>query len=171
MRDKLDHATWITAALILVPFGLFLFPQFLGFSESYIVRSDSMTPDINPGDVIFVNSADPSEISTGDVISFRENGEGVVITHRVSEVQRFAEETQFKTRGDSNPDADPEWVADYQVIGKVGLTIPNLGRVVEVANVGMGRMAIIIIPSILLVLNELRNIMKSAESNKALKLL
>lgn len=171
MRDKLDYITWLTAALIVLPFAVFMFPQIIGFSDSYIAQSDSMAPAIKPGSVIFVNSVQPSEISQGDIITFREHrGDDVLITHRVQEVQRFDRETQFKTKGDANPEADPEWIPDYQVVGKTSLTVPRMGRIVEIANTGLGKIVVIAIPSILLILNELRNMVKTIESERRPKI-
>lgn len=168
-RDSLDYITWLTVIIMVIPFALYAFPQLLSFSESHIVRTDSMEPNVSLGSVIFANPVEsPEEISEGDLIAFweEENRESVLVTHRVSEIQKFNQETQFKTDRKAGPRAEPRWVADYQVEGKVGLVIPVMGRIVDIMNMAIGRIFIVLTPAMLLVLNELRRIADTVDSNE-----
>lgn len=170
LRDRVGRMDWrdgvslgikLALVLIVVPFVLVAVPQLVGASNSYIVLSNSMNDDPDPvlqaGDVIFVYNTPPAAIESGDVITFRA-GEGPVITHRVVEVTTADGAAAFRTKGDANEDADAGLVRGGQIIGTVGFYIPWIGRVVAFAGTRNGLLALVIVPSALLVLSELFNI-------------
>lgn len=68
----------------------------------YFVKSGSMRPVINPGDIVITGPV--GEVRTGNIITF-EQGEAIV-THRVIAI----ENGKLRTKGDANedPDTDPE---------------------------------------------------------------
>ena len=85
-----------------------------------VVRSDSMAPELNRGDLAIARSASAGDVTVGDVISVKDRA-GVRVTHRVVTVDPFGSSIQFTLKGDANavPDAQVYEVhdADGTVIG------------------------------------------------------
>lgn len=69
-----------------------------------IVLTGSMEPEISSGDMIICHTIEPSEVKTGDVISFFDpEGNGLsVVTHRVVEIVQENGSLSFRTKGDAN---------------------------------------------------------------------
>ena len=87
-----------------------------------------MEPSIKLGDVILVKTVKPEELKQGDVITFELYGENV--THRIIAVQ----DDGYQTKGDNNNIEDENIVKYFQIKGKVILTIPYLGKVMDILN-------------------------------------
>jgi len=150
----------ITSALILLPFLLIAIPQILGFSQTYIVTSGSMEPQIPTGSLIWVENTDnPEEIEENDIITFQKNRE-TPITHRVIEVNDTGAETRFITKGDANARADPGTVRPEQVIGEVRFTAPYLGHAINWLGSLPGLFLLVVLPAIAIL---------AIETNKALE--
>ena len=96
-----------------------------------VVRSDSMAPELNRGDLAIARAASAGEVAVGDVISV-ENGAGVRITHRVVTVDPFGSSIQFTLKGDANAVPDAE-VYNETSIDKVMWSAPKLGYPLQVA--------------------------------------
>lgn len=153
--------------LILVLAVVFLFvsvavPQVVGSDNSYVVRSDSMSPAIGAGSVVYVNDVSASAISTDDVITFQSGSERV--THRVVGVVEENGERRFRTKGDANEDPDPDLVSPSEIVGRVSFHVPYIGYVVAFAGTQLGLIALVIIPAITLIASELWALYQSAES-------
>ena len=153
------------AARVLVGFALIItlcavvvvaVPQVIGADESYVVTSDSMSPEIDGGDVVIVTERSPDRIEEGDVITFAPPGDDDRrTTHRVVEIQEEDGERQFITQGDANDNPDPQPVTGDRVIGEVTLTSPYFGRFIAFAQTGIGIVSLIILPGLALVGTEL----------------
>lgn len=143
--------------VVVLPLAVYAVPQVVGAEHSYVVLSSSMSPAIGAGDVVIVDDVSPQRIGEGDVITFRGGGEGAGpgrVTHRVVEVVEQDGERRFRTKGDANEEADRELVAPDDVIGRVTFSIPLLGHLVSFAGSDAGIVALVIVPSVLLILNE-----------------
>ena len=90
----------------------------------FIVRSGSMKPVVNAGDVAVITlaSAD-TEIHKGDVIAFKVLQVNEIIIHRVIALGSAG----FVTKGDANEEMDSEPVDPDRVIGIYRFRIPLLG--------------------------------------------
>lgn len=117
---------WISGAVFIL--ALFWFS--LGLLPVYpaTVITGSMTPLLDPGDVVIAIKVDPSEIEVGDVIDFLTPGMRVI--HRVIEVQGEGDNTTYVTKGDANPSPDSDPVLAANVRGKMIGSVPYVGRVV-----------------------------------------
>ncbi|SIT69957.1 signal peptidase I [Microbacterium sp. RU33B] len=103
-------------------------PRVLG-GTSLTVLTGSMQPTLVPGDVIAVRAADPSDIRTGDIITFQPvSGDPTLITHRVIGVgSNTIDGRQFITQGDANDRPDPPILAE-QVMGVYMFRVPLIGH-------------------------------------------
>lgn len=96
-----------------------------------VVRSDSMAPEINRGDLVIARAASAGAVAVGDVISV-ENRAGVRITHRVVTVDPYGSSIQFTLKGDGNAVPDSQ-VYNETSIDKVLWTVPKLGYPLAIA--------------------------------------
>lgn len=100
--------------------------------RAYIISSNSMEPTISLGDVVITKSYKKEKIYTGDVITFKQDGE--VITHRILKIEDTNEGTVYTTKGDNNNIEDTEQITYSQIQGKSILTIPYLGKIILMLN-------------------------------------
>lgn len=116
---------------------IFLFlavgPRFLNYQTSTMLTG-SMSPEINPGDVVVSVKTPVTELQAGDVITYSiPIDDHRVETHRVLSVKRDdAGVTSVTTKGDANPGPDP-WTAvlteDY--IYTKAAVLPFLGDLIR----------------------------------------
>ena len=97
--------------------------------KSYIIKTNSMEPTININDVVINKDVSQEEINVGDVITFLHNGE--VITHRITKIENDGDITKYTTKGDNNNIEDTFKITYEEIKGKHVLTIPYLGKIVQ----------------------------------------
>jgi signal peptidase len=150
-----------------VPFVVYAVPQVVGADHSYVVLSGSMEPAIGTGDAVLVQSVDPQQIETGDVITFGSSGDERPTTHRVIGVNEGDGGLTFETKGDNNEDPDASPVPAENVEGTVMSfgplhSIPLIGYVINFTGTPIGFGALFVVPLVLLVLNEVYNVVSSS---------
>lgn len=155
---RIAHVVGLLVLILLV--GLFIvasIPALAGADESYVVLSDSMSPSIEAGAVVFVNEVPTDTIGSGDVITYETGENARTTTHRVVEVIENDGTTQFITKGDANEDPDPSPVPASAVVGTVAFHVPLMGYVVSFANTQLGLLTLVVVPALLLIVLELRD--------------
>jgi signal peptidase I len=104
-------------AIVMLGMGSVLAVSLVGkFGETALgMKTGSMHPAINPGDLVLVRQVNPKAIRVGDVITFRRPGNpNEVFTHRVQSITYTGNGgVAFKTKGDANPIPDA-WMISYQ---------------------------------------------------------
>lgn len=134
-------------------------PSVFGY-QMYVVLSGSMNPAFDTGSLVFVKPLDPQNIEQGDIITYSSSGGAEVLTtHRVVDVIRDGE-LKFVTRGDANNVNDPNPVLAPNVVGKVHGFVPYLGYLIGYAQTRNGLIALVFVPGLLVIIFELRNIIK-----------
>lgn len=95
-----------------------------------IVLTGSMEPEISSGDMIICHTIEPSEVKTGDVISFFDpEGNGLsVVTHRVVEIVQENGSLSFRTKGDANNVEDKTPVPAENLVGIYQTRIRGAGN-------------------------------------------
>lgn len=95
------------------------------------VTSGSMVPKFHAGDAILVRTVNDTSrmaLRPGQVITYRADGTGAVVTHRiVSVIPHPDSRIEFVTKGDANDSVDLTPVDADKVIGVHALTIPFAG--------------------------------------------
>lgn len=131
--------TWLFV-IILVPFIVFFASliinpnggnHFFGYML-YIVRTDSMVPDIKVNDCIVVKRVtDASQIQKGTDITFVRRSDGQTVTHRVFSVVEGSDGvTRYVTKGVNNVNPDNGLVELEDIIGIRVKTVGWFGQVV-----------------------------------------
>ena len=99
-----------------------------GYAKARVVLTNSMSPTINPGDIVI--TANPNRVApqVGSIIAYQArqfNGTPVgVFTHRIIGGDAI---NGWKMKGDNNPSPDIQTPHGNDVLGTVILTVPYLG--------------------------------------------
>ena len=125
--STLGTAMLIILILICIPFTL---PRLFDY-QAYTVVSGSMEPAIPVGSLVYIKGMEPEDVREKDVIAFYGGRDAnALITHRVVENRVIMGE--FITKGDANQTNDMNPVAYEQFVGRVEMTIPELGVLAQI---------------------------------------
>lgn len=101
----------------------------------YTVLTDSMVPEFESGDMVFVKMTDADKIEKGDIITFNPSSDSeAYLTHRVTDKITNYEGTGvtcFRTKGDANNTEDSFLIDEGRVIGTVQFHMPKLGLIIR----------------------------------------
>ena len=128
--------------------------------DLYIVRSGSMEPAINVGDMVLAGPVGTGGIKPGVIISY-ELGKNL-ITHRVLSIDG----NTLITKGDANKEPDSTPVRLSQVQSRYIFRIPFAGYVAGFLRTRPGWLLSIVLPSIVLVGFIVKDIIKEASRNE-----
>ncbi len=168
-----------TALVILILLALFLAyytistriysskgEKFEPYVSLYTIVSGSMEPNIKVYDVVISKKIkNPKDIKVGDVITFVSTSsisKGMTVTHRVIEVKETEKGTVYRTKGDNNLSPDTAPAEFHNVIGKVILRVPQLGRVQSFIGTQSGWLIVIVIPALIIIISDILKIFKLA---------
>lgn len=134
--STLGTALLIILILVCIPFTL---PKLLDY-QVYTVVSGSMEPEIPVGSLVYVKGMEPEDVQKKDVIAFYGGRDATaLITHRVVENRVIMGE--FITKGDANQTNDMNPIPYEQFVGRVELTIPELGILAQIMTGREGKIA------------------------------
>lgn len=155
LRPFLDLVGAAVVGFVLVILVAATIPLAFG-DRTFVVRSGSMAPEIDTGDVVAVRTIPPTAARVGDVVTF--DHQGKLTSHRVRSVVRRGDELAFTTQGDANTGREHWRVAADGRIGRVVTRVPKLGFVVVQIRSSVGQLALIVLPALLLGILVLRRI-------------
>lgn len=98
--------------------------ELIGY-RTYTVLSGSMEPEFYPGDVVIIKNKKRIKFKENDIATFVDDGE--VVTHRIIEKTREG----YITKGDNNDVEDATILKDENIVGKVVLSIPKVGYIIQ----------------------------------------
>ena len=142
-------STFITA-LVIIAAVLLVLMKLCGWNM-FSIDSSSMTPEYPVNTLVIVRDVEPEKIRTGDVITYVLNEDGVLVTHRVVDID--SQNRTFTTKGDANNTEDPAPVFWGNLVGKVVFGVPWIGKPMRVLTAKENRTAVIAILVILFVLS------------------
>ena len=90
-----------------------------------VIATDSMTGEINKGDVIIYEQYKNQKIEEGQVIVFYQNNYRVI--HRVVRIENVDNETRYYTKGDANNTIDIGYRTRSDIIGLTDIKIAYIG--------------------------------------------
>ncbi|MBO5212713.1 MAG: signal peptidase I [Clostridia bacterium] len=90
-----------------------------------VIGSESMTGELNKGDISIYEQYDGHIIEKGDVIVFEKDGTRVV--HRVVDIKRINNVNRYYTKGDVNEHFDTGYITDGNIIGVTKMKVAYLG--------------------------------------------
>jgi signal peptidase len=140
---------WLAAGFVFTTLLSITLPTAVGM-RSFTVRSGSMSPTIETGDMVVARRIDPGSAKPGDIVTFNNPQGGALTTHRVRTVMRTGDQYRFITRGDANNTSE-DWSVDADgEIGQIAYRVPKLGYVLSPTSSDKGRWLLIGIPALLL---------------------
>jgi signal peptidase len=120
--------------------------------RSFTVRSGSMSPTIETGDVEVIEPTAPLDTKVGDIVTFSDpEGTGKTYSHRVQSIVPAGDEVRFVTRGDANTSTERWAVPRDGTLGRVVYRIPKLGYAVAWLNTPPARIGLVVLPALALV--------------------
>ncbi len=150
----------VSIVLALIVAGLF-FVFFSPDYDIYFVRSESMKPAINLGDVVIARPAGTIDgVKQGDIVTYALGKN--LITHRVISIEGGT----LTTKGDANEDPDPRPVQFSQVKSRYLFKIPYVGYLASFVRTKTGWFLAIILPAMVLVGFIVKDIIKEAFKNE-----
>ena len=117
-----------------------------------VVKSDSMAPTFETGDLIVIKKCDPQTLKEGDIICFHTiiNNEYALNTHRIKSIEAVGDARSYTTIGDNNNGiADQHVISDGDIVGKYVTSIPKIGKVMDFLSGSTGFLIVIVLPMLL----------------------
>ena len=173
-----------TAVLILlIIIGMFLIyyviaarivvknPEYRPLFSLYNIATGSMEPNIKVDDVIVnIRVKSPESIKVGDVITFNSTSsisKGLTVTHRVINIIKNDDGTyEYVTKGDFNPSADSATAKYDDIIGKVAIKLPGVGKIQGFIATKMGWFIVVLLPALGVIIYDVIKIIKLVYSKK-----
>jgi signal peptidase len=153
-------ATVLLVMAILVSVGIFVGPR-IGWQVD-TVYGGSMEPAIKLGSLAVIRPVEPETVSEGDIITFAPPTDTrITVTHRVTQVIDGEQGLVFRTKGDANEEPDAYTVPAENVVGRVWISVPYAGYVMNFVKKPLGFGLLIGIPAAIIIGIELRNIFRS----------
>lgn len=144
--------------VIFISFLLFFLSHGFGGVHFFTVKSESMEPLLKRGYLIQTTQKETYEIN--EVITyFRDTKENPFVTHRIIDINKSTTEDgkteiKYQTKGDNNVLADTDLVSHKNVIGTLSAKTPYAGYFIDFAKSTVGYYLLIVIPGILIIINE-----------------
>lgn len=123
-------------------------PSIAGFTPMSVLTG-SMSPELEPGDMIITRRLEPEEIGIGDVVSYR-LAAGTLVTHRVTDIVRENGRLRFQTKGDANNTVDPKLIDSGEIVGIYLFKIPKGGYIADLMRTPFAALLLIVVPALLL---------------------
>lgn len=162
LRWLVAFALWSVAGFALA-LSLAITVPYLQGSRALTVLSGSMEPTISTGDVVVVETIAPTEARISDVITFRDPlRSDALLTHRVREIEIGGGSATFQTKGDANTSVETWSISQGGTIGRVVFRVPKLGYALFWMRGSYGRLALMVIPALVLGCYELWRIWRPA---------
>ena len=117
--------TAVSAAAIFIMLSIVMLISCQFRYGALVIATESMTGEINKGDVIIYERYDGQPVKEGQVIVFEKDGSKIV--HRVVEIEISEGAKQYYTKGDANDSLDFGYIDDSHIIGLTQTKISGLG--------------------------------------------
>lgn len=154
---KFIYYLFFTCISVVVVFLVASIFPITGNYKILIVQSGSMEPKIKIGSIVVVKPADNYEI--GQVITVKDmDNPKITVTHRLVEIKNENGREIYITKGDANNVPDRGGVEKDQIIGKVLFNVPYAGYAVAVAKKPYGFAALVIIPALIIIFDQVKKI-------------
>lgn len=133
-----------------------------------VVKSGSMEPYIKTGGIVVIKPSVSYEV--GDVITFgKDTQTQIPTTHRITKIDGDGPLRTFTTKGDANDAEDPQVTRLADISGKVILTVPYLGYVLDFAKKPLGFALLVGVPALIIIFDELGKILREIRSMRRKK--
>ena len=122
-RKKLSAISIALAMIVGASFAALVSCQFR--FGALVIATESMTGEINKGDMVIYERYDDQTIQEGQVIVFLRDGNKIV--HRVVDIEHIGGEIRYYTKGDANNSIDVGYVTDAEIVGTTSTKVAYVG--------------------------------------------
>ncbi len=156
-----------TLLVILILIGFILLFSVLPIKNNIkilSVISGSMEPTIKTGSVILIKPV--AEYQVDDIITFmtpNAKKKDDYTTHRIHTINNSTGPEIFVTKGDANDLPDSQTITKDKILGKYYGNIPYLGYLISYIKTLPGLLCIIILPALIIIIEEAKNIHKETK--------
>ena len=121
--EKLSLVGSLLAIVVIVAVAAVISCQFrIG---AIVIATESMSGEINKGDMILYERYEDQAIKEGQVIVFQHLGNKII--HRVIRIEHFGNEIRYYTKGDANEDEDIGYRTKSDIIGLTDIKLSYIG--------------------------------------------
>ena len=109
-----------------------------------------------------------SDTNVGDVVTYRAMDEsyyGILITHRVVDIQNKNGKKVFVTKGDNNETVDRSTIEFGQILGKVIMRVPKVGYIKYFLVSSYGWLIAIVVPSLVIIGYDIFKLVRNIENS------
>jgi len=141
--------------------------NFLGYTPMS-VKTDSMSPTFDAGDLIVIKRTDPQTLVVGDIVTFHTIIEDkfALNTHRIVEIYEESGYRSYETKGDNNLIPDTHIIIDQDIVGKYVLKVKGLGKVMDFLSSSLGFLLVIVLPMFIFFAYQVYNLIVIASKLK-----
>ena len=132
----------------------------LGYTP-LVVKTNSMSPTFDAGDLIFIRKCDPDTLKEGDIICFHTiiDNEYALNTHRIEKIDESNGVRSYTTMGDNNNGiADRHIISNGDIVGKYTGHLKKAGKVMDFLSSSTGFLIVIVIPMLLFFIYQVYNL-------------
>lgn len=90
-----------------------------------VIATESMTGELNKGDVVLYERYDDQFLVKGQVIVYEKNDS--MIVHRIADIDIINENKRYYTKGDANESNDEGFITNADIVGVANFKIPYFG--------------------------------------------
>jgi len=139
-HDRLLGAAAVAISLVVLA-GL---GMVLSGIEPHVIRSGSMAPTYEIGDVVLSERVLPSEVGVGEVVTRPPSAAwGESLTHRVTAISVQSDGYTVRTQGDANEVGERWSIAADVWLGRTVASIPMVGSMAVAVRSGVGSVAVL----------------------------
>ncbi len=140
-------------------------PSLAGFTF-HVMQENDLNADANPGSLAVVRPTDVTSVALGDIINYKTPiSPNATATQRVVEINRD-EGLKFVTSGDGADAVQTTVVPAADVLGKVLVSIPFYGKMVDYVQTSQGLILLIFVPGLIIILFQLVKIIRHLSGNR-----
>lgn len=125
MKIKPINILFNMLAIVTVVAVAFVCFNIFSGARGYAVVTDSMSPTLNRGDVVFVKQTSFEDLNEGDIVTVKFPDDSGFFTHKIVSIDYFA--GAIRTKGDANQSEDPQASMSEQIMGRMWYSVPYLG--------------------------------------------
>lgn len=92
---------------------------------SLVIATESMTGEINKGDIVIFDQDDEQIFVEGQVVVFKKGLS--MIVHRIVKIEHINGSNRYYTKGDANETDDSGYITDSDILGSVKAKLPYFG--------------------------------------------
>ena len=122
-KNKISKIALVITVFLMISIVMLISCQFK--YGALVIATESMTGELNKGDVTIYEAFDDQEIQVGQIIVFNKRGSKVV--HRVVEKTNVDGTVRYYTKGDIYEEYDEGYILDSDIVGLVQVKVPYIG--------------------------------------------